>query len=94
MTYRAYNTLVLIVVRLLCVALIAVTLRAPGIPQAEVWIIVASASVVLIGSLFVIGLVVSPTSELTCPDSGEKVVARVKLGVSSGHLYLTSRKES
>jgi hypothetical protein len=94
MTYRAYNTLVLVVVRLLCVSLIAVALRAPGLAQAEVWAIVGSASAVLIGSLFLVGLVVSPTSDLTCPDSGKKVVVRVKLGAGSGHLYLTSKEES
>ncbi len=94
MPYRAYNTLVLVIVRLLCVSLIALALRAPGLPQAEVWAIVGAASAVLIGSLVAIGLVVSPTSDLTCPDSGEEVVVRVKLGASSGHLYLTSKKKS
>ena len=94
MTYQAYNLLVLVLVRLLGMSLIALALKAPGLSQAVRWLVVGSAIVVLIGSLFTVGLVVSKTSDLTCPDCGKTVVARVELGVGSGHLYLSSKEES
>ena len=94
MTYRAYNLINLVLLRLAGVSILALgfELRNLGIGQAIFGPVMGWGIAVLVISLVVIGVTVTRTSELRCPSCTGKVVVRVKLGLNSGHLYL-SRKE-
>ena len=94
MTYRAYHLITLILLRLAGVSIVLLGFEARnlGAEPAICWAIVGWGIAVLIVSLVFIGFTVS-TSEMTCPDCEKKVVARVKLGLGSGHLYLSRKKE-
>jgi hypothetical protein len=95
MTYKAYHLITLILIRLAGVSIIVLgyEMRSLGISQAIWWPVVGWGIVVLVVSLVFIGFTVIRTSEMTCPDCGKKIVARVKLGLGSGHLYLSRKKE-
>ena len=94
MTYKAFHLITLILLRLAGVSIILLGFVAKnmGAGQAIWWSAIGWGIAVLIVSLVFIGFTVS-TSEMTCPDCGKKVVARVKLGLGSGHLYLSRKKE-
>ena len=94
MTYKAYHLITLILLRLagVSIVLLGLVARDLGAGQAVWWSVVGWGIVVLIVSLVFIGFTVS-TSEMTCPDCGKQIVARVKLGLGSGHLYLSRKKE-
>ena len=94
MTYKVYHLISLILIRLSGVSLVAlgVGIKNLGAEPAICWAIVGWGIAVLLISLVFIGFTVS-TSEITCPDCGKKIVARVKLGLGSGHLYLSRKKE-
>ena len=95
MTYKAYNIMVLVLLRVVCVALIALGLevRKLGVGQAIWWSAVGLGIVALVISLVSIGFTAIRTSEMPCPHCGKKIVARVKLGLGSGHLYLSRKEE-
>jgi hypothetical protein len=95
MTYKAYHLITLILIRLAGVSIIVLgyEMRSLGISQAIGWLAIGWGITVLVVSLVFIGFTVTRTSEMTCPDCGKKIVARVKLGLGSGHLYLTRKKE-
>jgi hypothetical protein len=92
MSYRVYHLITLILLRLAGVSILSlgVELRKLGVGPAIWWSAVGWGIVVLVISLVFIGFTVMRTSELPCPDCGGKIVARVKLGLGSGHL---SRKK-
>jgi hypothetical protein len=94
MTYKAYHLITLILLRLagVSIVLLGIALKELGAGPVIWWPAVGWGIVVLIVSLVFIGFTVS-TSEMTCPDCGKKIVARVKLGLGSGHLYLSRKKE-
>ena len=94
MTYKVYHLITLILLRLagVSILLLGFELRKLGVASAIWWSAVGWGIAVLVVSLVFIGFTVS-TSEMTCPDCGKKTVARVKLGLGSGHLYLSREKE-
>ena len=95
MTYKAYHLITLILLRLagVSILLLGFEARKLGAGPAIWWSVVGWGIAVLVVSLVFIGFTVIRTSEMTCPDCGEKIVARVKLGLGSGHLYLSRKKE-
>jgi len=94
MTYKAYHLISLILIRLAGVSIIALGVeRKLNSGEPVWWFAVGWGIVVLVLSLIFIGFTVTPTSEMPCPDCGGKVVARVKLGLGSGHLYLSRKEE-
>ena len=95
MTYKACHLITLILLRLagVSIVLLGFVARDLGAGQAVWWSAVGWGIAVLIVSLVFIGVTVTRTSEMTCPDCGKKIVARVKLGLGSGHLYLSRKKE-
>ena len=96
MTYKAYHLISLILIRLagVSIILLGIVLRDLGAGQAIWWSAVGWGIAVLVVSLVFIGFTVIRTSEMPCPDCGEKIVARVKLGLGSGHMYLSRKKEA
>jgi hypothetical protein len=92
MTYKAYHLITLILLRLagVSIILLGIVLKKLGSGPAIWWPVVGWGIVVLIVSLVFIGFTVSK-SEMTCPACGKKIVARVKLGLGSGHLYLSKK---
>ena len=94
MTYRAYHLISLILIRLagVSIILLGTVLKKLGAGPAIWWPAVGWGIAVCVISLVFIGFTVS-TTEMTCPDCGKKIVARVKLGLGSGHLYLSRKKE-
>ena len=96
MTYKVYHLITLILLRLAGVSILALgfELRKLGIEPAIWWSAVGWGIVVLVVSLVFIGFTVIRTSEMPCPDCEKKVVARVKLGLGSGHLYLSRKNEA
>ena len=95
MTYKAYHLITLVLIRLagVSIILLGVVLQRLGAGPAIWWPAVGWGIAVLVVSLVFIGFTVIRTSEMTCPDCGGKIVARVKLGLSSGHLYLSRKEE-
>ena len=95
MTYKAYHLITLILLRLagVSILLLGFEARKLGAGPAIWWSAVGWGITVLVVSLVVIGFTVTRTSEMPCPHCEEKIVARVKLGLSSGHLYLTRNTE-
>jgi len=95
MTYKAYNLINLILVRRagVSILLLGFEARKLGAGPAIWWSVVGWGIAVLVVSLVFIGFTVTRTAEMKCPHCGEKIVPRVKLGLSSGHLYLTRNKE-
>jgi hypothetical protein len=95
MTYKAYHLITLILIRLAGVSIIVLGFEAGnlGLGQAIWWPAVGWGIAVLVVSLVFIGFTVIRTSEMTCPDCEKKIVARVKLGLGSGHLYLSREKD-
>ena len=95
MTYKAYNLINLVLLRLAGVSILALgfELRNLGVGPAIWWSAVGWGIAVLVVSLVFIGFTVIRTSEMPCPGCGEKIVARVKLGLGSGHLYLSRKEE-
>jgi hypothetical protein len=92
MSYRTYQLIATVLLRLASVSIIAIGVeRMAGTHQTIWWLVITWGIVVAVASLVFVGVTVSRTSEVTCPDSGEKVVARVGLGLNSGHLYLTRK---
>jgi hypothetical protein len=93
MTYKVYHLITLILLRLAGVSIVALGLgiKTLGAEPAICWAIIGWGISVLLISLAFIGFTVS-TSEITCPDGGEKIVAKVKLGLGSGHLYFSREK--
>jgi len=96
MTYRVYHLITLILLRLagVSILLLGFELRELGVGPAIWWSAVGWGIAVLVVSLVFIGFTVIRTSEMPCPDCGEKIVARVKLGLGSGHMYLSRKKEA
>ena len=94
MTYKAYHLITLILIRLagVSIILLGIVLRDLGAGPAIWWSAVGWGIAVLVVSLVFIGFTVTRTSEMTCPDCEKKIVARVKLGLGSGHLYLSRKK--
>ena len=93
MNYKLFHLITLILLRLAGVSIIALGVERKVNSGEPVWWFAAGwGIVVLVLSLVFVGFTVTPTSEMPCPDCGKKIVARVKLGLGSGHLYL-SRKE-
>ena len=95
MTYKTYHLITLILLRLagVSIVLLGYEMRNLGVSQAIWWSAIGWGIVVLLVSLVFIGFTVIRTSEMLCPDCGGKIVARVKLGLGSGHLYLSRKKE-
>jgi len=95
MTYRVYNLITLILLRLagVSILLLGFELRNLGVGQAIWWSAVGWGIAVLVVSLVAIGVTVTRMSEMPCPHCEGKVVARVKLGLGSGHLYLSRKEE-
>ncbi|MFC1929053.1 hypothetical protein ACFLXK_05600 [Chloroflexota bacterium] len=95
MTYKAYHLISLILIRLagVSIILLGVVLERLGAGPAIWWPAVGWGIAVCVISLVFIGVTVISTSEMKCPDCGKKIVARVKLGLGSGHLYLSRKKE-
>ena len=95
MTYRAYNVMVLVLLRVVCVALIALGLevRKLGVGQAIWWSAVGLGIVALVISLVAIGFTATRVTEMPCPHCGRGIVARVKLGLGSGHLYISGKEK-
>ncbi len=93
MAYKAYNLITLVLVRLAGVSIVCLgfELGNLGVGQAIWWSVVGWGVAVLVISLVFLGFTVTRTSEMTCPECGKKVVARVKLGLGSGHLYLSGK---
>lgn len=96
MTYKAYNILVLILLRVCGVSLIlfGFEMRKPGVGQAIWWSAVVLGIAVLAGSLVTVGLTATRATEIPCPHCGRRIVAKVGLGLGSGHLYLSRKEES
>ena len=96
MTYKVYHLITLILLRLAGVSIVLLGFEARnlGAGQAIWWSAVGWGIAVLVVSLVFIGFTVIRTSEMPCPDCGGKIVARVKLGLGSGHLYLSRKKRS
>jgi len=96
MTYKAYNLITLILLRLagVSILLLGFEMRKLGAGPAIWWSAVGWGIAVLVVSLVAIGFTVTRTSAMPCPHCGEKIVARVKLGLSSGHLYLSRKEEA
>ena len=94
MTYKTYNLINLILLRLagVSILLFGFEARKLGVGPAIWWSVVGWGIAVLVVSLVFIGFTVTRTAEMTCPHCGKKIVARVKLGLSSGHLYLIRNK--
>jgi len=95
MTYRVYNLITLILLRLagVSILLLGFELRKLGVGPAIWWSAVCWGIAVLVVSLVAIGFTVTRATELPCPHCGRKIVARVKLGLGSGHLYLSRKEE-
>jgi hypothetical protein len=95
MTYKAYNLITLILVRLAGVSILLLGFEARnlGAGPAIWWSAVGWGIAVLVVSLVAIGFTVTRTSDMQCPHCEGKIVARVKLGLSSGHLYLSRKEE-
>lgn len=95
MTYQVFHLITLILLRLagVSIVLFGVVAKGLGSEPAIWWSIVGWGIVVIVVSLVFIGFTVTRTSEMTCPDCGKKVIARVKLGLGSGHLYLSRKEE-
>ena len=96
MTYKAYNLLVLILVRVCGVALIAFGLetRKLALGQTIWWSEVVLGIVVLAVSLVTVGLTATRTTEIHCPHCGKKLMAKVGLGLGAGHLHLSAKKKT
>jgi hypothetical protein len=96
MTYRTYNLINLVLLRLAGVSIIGlgVELRRLGEGTAIFVPVIAWGIAVLVISLAVIGVTVTRTSELECPSCAgkTKVMVKVKLGWNAGHLYLSCEK--
>jgi hypothetical protein len=95
MTYKVYHLITLILLRLAGVSIVLLGFVAKnlGAGQAIWWSVVGWGIAVLVVSLVFIGFTVTSTSEMTCPDCGKKITVRVKLGLNSGHPYLSRKKE-
>ena len=95
MTYKAYHLITLILLRLagVSILLLGFEMRKLGAGPAIWWSAVGWGIAVLVVSLVAIGFTVTRTSDMQCPHCGRKIVARVKLGLSSGHLYLSRKEE-
>ncbi len=95
MTYKAYHLISVILIRLagVSIILLGIVLKKLGAGPSIWWPAVGWGIAVCVISLVFIGFTVISTSEMTCPDCGKKIVARVKLGLGSGHLYLSRKKE-
>ncbi len=95
MNYKTYHLITLILLRLAGVSIIGLGVeRKLNSGESAWWFAIVWGIVVLVLSLVFVGFTVTPTSEVTCPDSEDKVVARVGSGLNSGHLYLTRKKSS
>jgi hypothetical protein len=93
MTYKAYYLITLILIRLagISILLLGFEMKKLGAGPA-IWLSVVGWGIaVLVVSLVAISFTVTRTSYMQCPNCERKIMARVKLGLSSGHLYL-SRK--
>jgi hypothetical protein len=95
MTDKVYNLITLILLRLAGVSIVLLGFEARnlGAGPAIWWSAVGWGIAVLVVSLVFIGFTVTRTSDMQCPHCEGKIVARVKLGLSSGHLYLSRKKE-
>jgi hypothetical protein len=89
MNYRTYQLIAMVLLRLASVTIIAMGVESLSHTHNSLWWLVIAWGIVVAGaSLVFVGLTVTRTSEVTCPDCGEKAVARVGLGLDSGHLHL------
>jgi hypothetical protein len=92
MNYKTYHLITLVLLRLAGVSIIALGVeRKFNSVEPIWWFAIGWGIVVFVASLVFVGFTVTPTSEMTCPDSESKVIARVGSGLNSGHLYLTQK---